>query len=153
CPLMAATTGTGRVKTRSITSEKRRMKRSSSARSRRLTSGRLSPAENAVPSPVSTTADARDHSIAASWAESWARHAAPLALALPARISTTAPSPASFVSMPPLHREAAVHVHRAPVEVLALETELHREPDVLRLADAAHRNRRDQRLARLCVHR
>ena len=51
-----------------------------------------------------------------------------------------------------LHRQAAVDVDGAAVEVVALEDELHGEPDVLGQADAADRDRRDQRVARLLVH-
>ena len=76
------------------------MKRSSLARSIPVTSGRSSPAENAVPSPVSTRADAPDDSTASSWAESWSRNAVPMAFAFPARMGRTATSPAVFVSMP-----------------------------------------------------
>ena len=51
-----------------------------------------------------------------------------------------------------LHRQAAVDVDGAAVEVVALEDELHGEPDVLGQADAADRDRGDQRVARLLVH-
>src|SRR4029453_2193056 len=130
---MAATTGTGKVNTRSITSEKRRMKRSSPGRSSAVSSGKSSPAENAVPSPVSTRALAPEAVTASSWAESRSRNAEPIALALPARIGKTATWPEVWISIPPLHREPAVHVHRAAVQVLALDAEPDRQPDVPRL--------------------
>src|SRR5215831_13011811 len=51
-----------------------------------------------------------------------------------------------------LHHQAAVDVDRAPVEVLALDDELHGEPDILRQTYAADRDRGDQRVARFLVH-
>src|SRR5678815_1628652 len=51
-----------------------------------------------------------------------------------------------------LHHEAAVDIHAARVEVVAFDRELHGEPDVLGLCDAADGDRGDERVARLLVH-
>src|SRR5678816_2354790 len=128
------------------------MKRSSPGRSSETSSGRSSPAENALPSPVSTRAAAPEAVTASSWAESRSRNAAPIALALPARIGRTATSPEVWISMAPLHREPAVHVHRAAVEVLALDAELDRHPDVFRIPHASRGDGRDQGLSGPGVH-